>query len=27
VEITDIREASEEELEHRHVHGPGGHQH
>ena len=27
VEVTDIREASEEELEHGHVHGPGGHQH
>ena len=27
VEITDIREATEEELEHLHVHGPGGHQH
>ena len=27
VEITDIRDASEEELEHRHPHGPGGHQH
>ena len=27
VEITDIREATAEELEHRHVHGPGGHQH
>lgn len=27
VEITDIREASDEELKHRHVHGPGGHQH
>ena len=27
VEITEIREASAEELEHRHVHGPGGHQH
>lgn len=27
VEITDIRDASEEELEHRHVHGPGGHHH
>ena len=27
VEVTDIREASAEELEHRHVHGPGGHQH
>lgn len=27
VEITDIREATEEELEHKHVHGPGGHHH
>jgi FKBP-type peptidyl-prolyl cis-trans isomerase SlyD len=27
VEVTDIREASQEELEHGHVHGPGGHQH
>ena len=27
VEIDDIREASKEELEHGHVHGPGGHQH
>ena len=27
VEITDIRDATEEELEHGHVHGPGGHQH
>ncbi len=27
VEITDIRDASAEELEHRHVHGPGGHHH
>lgn len=27
VEVTDIREATAEELEHRHVHGPGGHQH
>jgi len=27
VEITEIREATKEELEHRHVHGPGGHQH
>jgi FKBP-type peptidyl-prolyl cis-trans isomerase SlyD len=27
VEITDVREASAEELKHRHVHGPGGHQH
>jgi len=27
VEITEIRDASEEETEHGHVHGPGGHQH
>ena len=27
VEITDIRDATEEELEHGHVHGPGGHHH
>lgn len=27
VEVTDIREASQEELEHGHVHGPGGHHH
>lgn len=27
VDITDVREASEEELEHGHVHGPGGHHH
>jgi FKBP-type peptidyl-prolyl cis-trans isomerase SlyD len=27
VEITEIREASQEELEHGHVHGPGGHHH
>ena len=27
VTITDIREASTEELEHGHVHGPGGHHH
>jgi len=27
VEIADIREASQEELEHGHVHGPGGHHH
>jgi len=26
-EIKDIRDASQEELEHGHVHGPGGHQH
>lgn len=27
VDIVDIRDASKEELEHGHVHGPGGHQH
>ena len=27
VEIMDIRDASEEETKHRHVHGVGGHQH
>ncbi len=27
VSIADVREASTEELEHGHVHGPGGHQH
>jgi FKBP-type peptidyl-prolyl cis-trans isomerase SlyD len=27
VEITEVRDASEEEKEHGHVHGPGGHQH
>ncbi len=27
VEITEVREATTEELEHGHVHGPGGHQH
>lgn len=27
VEIMDIREASQEELEHGHVHAPGGHHH
>lgn len=27
VEITDIRESSEEEGKHGHAHGPGGHQH
>jgi len=27
VKIVDVREASNEELEHGHVHGPGGHQH
>ncbi len=27
VEIKDVRPASEEEMEHGHVHGPGGHEH
>jgi FKBP-type peptidyl-prolyl cis-trans isomerase SlyD len=27
VEITDVRDATREELEHGHVHGPGGHHH
>jgi len=27
VEIVEVKEASAEELEHGHVHGPGGHQH
>ncbi|CAN5117170.1 peptidylprolyl isomerase [soil metagenome] len=27
VEILEVREASEEEVSHRHVHGEGGHQH
>ena len=27
VEVIDIREATKEEVQHRHVHGPGGHQH
>jgi len=27
VKVLDVREASAEELEHGHVHGPGGHQH
>ena len=27
VEITDIRDATDEEISHGHVHGPGGHQH
>ena len=27
VEVTDVREASEQELEHGHVHGEGGHEH
>jgi FKBP-type peptidyl-prolyl cis-trans isomerase SlyD len=27
VEILDVREATEDEISHGHVHGPGGHQH
>ena len=27
VEIAEVREASEEEVEHGHVHGEGGHEH
>lgn len=27
VEVMEVRNATEEELEHGHVHGPGGHQH
>lgn len=27
IEVTEVREASAEELQHGHVHGPGGHQH
>ncbi|MFQ5581497.1 MAG: peptidylprolyl isomerase [Mariprofundaceae bacterium] len=27
VTVVDVREASSEEIEHGHVHGPGGHQH
>jgi len=27
VEVTDVRDATAEELEHGHVHGPGGHHH
>lgn len=27
VEVVEIRDATEEELQHGHVHGPGGHQH
>ena len=27
VEVIAIRDASEEEIAHGHVHGPGGHQH
>ena len=27
VEVMEVRDATAEELEHGHVHGPGGHQH
>jgi FKBP-type peptidyl-prolyl cis-trans isomerase SlyD len=27
VKVTDVRDATAEEMEHGHVHGPGGHQH
>jgi len=27
VEVVEVREASQEEIEHGHVHGAGGHQH
>lgn len=27
VEVTDVREATKDELDHGHAHGPGGHQH
>ena len=27
IEIAEVREATAEELEHGHVHGPGGHEH
>ena len=27
VEVVDLRDATEEELAHGHVHGPGGHHH
>jgi FKBP-type peptidyl-prolyl cis-trans isomerase SlyD len=27
IQVTDVREASAEELAHGHVHGPGGHHH
>ncbi len=27
VKVVDVREASQEEIDHGHVHGPGGHQH
>jgi FKBP-type peptidyl-prolyl cis-trans isomerase SlyD len=27
IQVIDVRDASQEELEHGHIHGPGGHQH
>ena len=27
VEVSEVRDATSEELEHGHVHGPGGHHH
>jgi len=27
IEVTEVREATQEEIEHGHVHGPGGHHH
>jgi FKBP-type peptidyl-prolyl cis-trans isomerase SlyD len=27
IKVTDVRDAKKEELEHGHVHGPGGHHH
>ena len=27
IEIADVRDATSEEINHRHVHGPGGHAH
>lgn len=27
IEVTEVRDATKEELEHGHVHGPGGHEH
>jgi FKBP-type peptidyl-prolyl cis-trans isomerase SlyD len=27
LEVIDVREATEEEMAHGHIHGPGGHEH
>ena len=27
LKVVEVRDATEEELDHRHVHGPGGHNH